>query len=184
MASLTQSSIVKFRLRTMFVALSVVAMLVAYVVNDHKWKSQHEAALQELRQARVLLTTAARYWTPRHVQTWLVATGPSGRHSHMSIHSLSSERSPGEDGRMMESDLFGSVLCRYLGTIDDRDLYEICIGAGIQSMSYEESGETPGIVVKYVSFEGKPIVVMDEGGYRVVLEPYELPPQDPDLKPF
>jgi hypothetical protein len=42
-------------------------------------------------------------------------------------------------------------------------------------MSFLESGKTPGIVVKYVSFEGETIVVMDEGGYRVVMELFESP---------
>lgn len=82
---------------------------------------------------------------------------------------------------MMESDLFGSVFCRYLRTVDERDLYEVCIGAGIKSMKWEEDGKTPGIVVKYVSFEGEPIVLMDDGGYRVVLEPYERSSPAPSL---
>lgn len=180
MANLAATSTVTYSLRTLFAILTVVATLVAYVVNDRQWQKQHEAAVQELKQARTLLDSAELCWTPRHVRTRLVATGPSGRKSYMSMHSLSGDRSPEHGSGMMESDVFGSVYCRYLRTVDDRDLYEICIGAGIESMLYTESGETPGIVIKYVSYEGERIVVMDEGGYRVVMEPFEAPPMAPD----
>jgi hypothetical protein len=71
---------------------------------------------------------------------------------------------------MLEADHFGCVLCRYLGTVGERDIYEILIGSQLVSMSWDELGRTPGIELKSVSFLGDRVVAYEKNGYRVELD--------------
>ncbi len=179
MARMVPNAFRTFSLRSFLAAVTVIATVAAYIVNDRHWQAKHDAIVLQLHDSNTTLEKAKSIWHPKYVQTYLTVIPPDGRSSYLSLHSLNEEKSPMIGGSVLEADNFGSVCCRYLRTVDERDLYEIVIGPGIMRTNHRETGKTPGFTVRYVSYEGEPMVVMDEGGYRVLIEHSELDPPSP-----
>ncbi len=160
-----------FSLATLLCVITVTALSIAYLVNDQRWQARHDSLTNELRTARDNVRFARDFRTPRHTKITLVATSPNGKATNLSLQSLGGDQTLSLSSRMLESDHFGSVLCRYLGTIGERDIYEVLVGCEIASLTWEEFGSTEGVELKTISYIGNHVVAFEKNGFRVELVP-------------